>query len=101
MAGLAGVDQQRAPGVGHRLGGGEGAVGIVAAGNQDRGEGQGGERMRGETRQLLRPDGRIGVSVTTGTVQTLFQDYLVLTYAAAAGRWLIDEAVPLAAVPTR
>ncbi|MFT4040187.1 MAG: hypothetical protein QM692_18545 [Thermomicrobiales bacterium] len=48
-----------------------------------------------------RPDGRIGVIVTTGTVDTLFQDYLVLAYDAASGRWLIDEAVPLAAVPAR
>ena len=47
-----------------------------------------------------RPDGRIGAIVTTGTVDRIFQDYLVFTYDAASSRWLIDEAVLLASAPT-
>ncbi|MEZ4563392.1 MAG: hypothetical protein R2853_11695 [Thermomicrobiales bacterium] len=46
-----------------------------------------------------RPDGRIGAIVTTGTVDRVFQDYLVFTYDAASSRWLIDEAVLLASEP--
>jgi hypothetical protein len=48
----------------------------------------------------LRPDGRIGAIVTTGTADRIFQDYLVFAYDAASGRWLIDEAVVLASEPT-
>jgi len=48
-----------------------------------------------------RPDGRIGVIVTTGTVDRIFQDYLILTYDAASRRWLIDEAVLLASEPAQ
>jgi hypothetical protein len=47
-----------------------------------------------------RPDGRVGAIVTTGTVDRIFQDYLVFAYDGASGRWLIDEAVPLASEPT-
>lgn len=47
-----------------------------------------------------RPDGRIGAIVTTGTVERIFQDYLVFTYDAASSRWLIDETEPLASEPT-
>lgn len=46
-----------------------------------------------------RPDGRIGVIVTTGTASQVFQDYLVLTYDAASSRWLMDEVEPLASEP--
>lgn len=48
-----------------------------------------------------RPDGRIGAIVTTGTVDRIFQDYLVFAYDSASGRWLIDEAVLLANEPAR
>lgn len=48
-----------------------------------------------------RPDGRIGAIVTTGTVDRIFQDYLVFAYDGASSRWLIDEAVLLASEPTR
>lgn len=48
-----------------------------------------------------RPDGRIGAIVTTGTVDRIFQDYLVFTYDAANSRWLIDEVVLLASEPTQ
>lgn len=47
-----------------------------------------------------RPDGRIGAIVTTGTVDRIFQDYLVFAYESASGRWLIDEVVLLANEPT-
>lgn len=47
-----------------------------------------------------RPDGRIGAIVTTGTVDRIFQDYLVFTYDAASGRWLIDEVKLLASEST-
>lgn len=50
---------------------------------------------------VLRPDDRIGAIVTTGTVDRVFQDYLVFTYDAASSRWLIDEAVLLASEPTQ
>lgn len=46
-----------------------------------------------------RPDGRIGAIVTTGTADRVFQDYLVFTYDAGTGRWLIDEVVLLASEP--
>lgn len=49
----------------------------------------------------LRPDGRIGAIVTTGTVDRIFQDYLVFAYDSASGRWLIDEVVLLANEPVR
>jgi hypothetical protein len=48
-----------------------------------------------------RPDGRIGAIITTGTVDRIFQDYLVFAYDSASGRWLIDEVVLLASEPTR
>ena len=48
-----------------------------------------------------RPDGRIGAIVTTGTVERIFQDYLVFAYDPESGRWLIDEAVPLASEPAQ
>ena len=55
-----------------------------------------------QTSQIAhRPDGRIGAIVTTGTVDRIFQDYLVFTYDAPSGRWLIDEAVLLASAPTQ
>jgi hypothetical protein len=48
-----------------------------------------------------RPDGRIGAIVTTGTVDRIFQDYLVFTYDAASSRWLIDEVELLASEPAQ
>jgi hypothetical protein len=48
----------------------------------------------------LRPDGRIGAIVTTGTADRLFQDYLIFVYDGASGRWLIDEVELLASEPT-
>lgn len=48
-----------------------------------------------------RPDGRIGAVVTTGTVDRIFQDYLVFAYDGASSRWLIDEAVLLASEPAQ
>lgn len=49
----------------------------------------------------LRPDGRIGAIVTTGTVDRIFQDYLVFAYDASSSRWLIDEVILLASEPTQ
>lgn len=48
-----------------------------------------------------RPDGRIGAIVTTGTVDRVFQDYLVFTYDSGSSRWLIDQVVLLASEPAR
>ena len=47
------------------------------------------------------PDGRIGAIVTTGTVERIFQDYLVFTYDAASSRWLIDAAEQIASEPAK